>query len=65
MEINKYSSVLRSLAVEENVVAWSAAHDKLHFCSQLANLEHEHPIVNEIVAGALNQILSRKAHSNS
>jgi len=61
MEINKYSSVIRSLVIDDNFTAWASAKDKLLFCSNLANLENEHPIVREIVSGAINQIFSRKA----
>lgn len=65
MEVSKYSSVIRSLAIDDNVSAWITAKDKALFCSQLAALEEEHPIINEIVSGALNQILSRKAQSST
>lgn len=61
MEINKYSSVIRSLVIDDNFTAWASAKDKMLFCSNLADLENEHPIVREIVSGALNQIFSRKA----
>ncbi|WP_415900756.1 hypothetical protein [Neptuniibacter sp. QD48_11] len=61
MEINKYSSVIRSLVIDDNFTAWASAKDKPLFCAQLAGLEGEHPIIKEIVSGAINQIFSRKA----
>ncbi|WP_415903348.1 hypothetical protein ACMXYR_06335 [Neptuniibacter sp. QD29_5] len=65
MEINKYSSVIRSLVIDDNFTAWVSAKDKPMFCAQLADLEDEHPIIKEIVSGAINQIFSRKAENRS
>lgn len=65
MEINKYSSVIRSLVIDDNFTAWASAKDKHLFCAQLASLESEHPIIQEIVSGAINQIFSRKAEMKS
>lgn len=61
MDIAKYSKVLRSLVTEENARGWQAANDKKAFCLQLVSAEKEHPIIEQILTGALNDILAHKA----
>lgn len=61
----KYARVLRSLVTEENSIEWSKARDKEMFCSSLVNFPTEHPVIIEIVTGALNNLLAHKANSLS
>ncbi len=61
MDIAKYSRVLRSLVTEENARGWQGARDKEAFCSQLVSAKEEHPIIEQILTGALNDILALKA----
>ncbi|WP_286237532.1 hypothetical protein [Neptuniibacter halophilus] len=65
MNVVKYSRVIRPLVNATNASAWDRAEDKLEFCSDLLGLQHEHPIINEIVAGTLSNLLALQSNKCS
>ncbi|WP_286237535.1 hypothetical protein [Neptuniibacter halophilus] len=60
MDVGKYSTVLRVLVNQHNAMAWYKARNKQDFCNKLLDMQQEHPIIQEIVSGTLNNLLSHR-----
>ncbi len=61
MKIAKYSKLIKEHATLEAAEGWKRSKDPEGFCVSILHLENEHPVIQQIVAGALNNILSYRA----